>query len=278
MSTRRHAYFTLLAEIALSLLLMPCAVAQERTVELNAPSLAGGAAASPDANGSADDQWHIGFLPYLWFAGAHGTTGVRGLNASIHASAGDMLSHFNIGLMGALELRKNRLVLPVDTMWVRLSDSKSLPENVVGVNSIDTRVGQFVLSPKAGYRIIDGEKLKVDGLAGLRYWHLGQKLNFNPTIFDGVSTSQNWVDALGGGRIEMLLSPKASVTIAGDAGGGGASPDYQVVGLLGFKVKKNIILQAGWRYLDVHYRNSNSGYLYDVAQSGAAIGATIYFK
>jgi hypothetical protein len=278
MSTHRNACFTSLAGIALSLLLMPCAVAQERTVELNAPPLAGGAAASPDANGSADDQWHIGFLPYLWFAGAHGTTGVRGFNASIHASAGDMLSHFNIGLMGALELRKNRLVLPVDTMWVRLSDSKSLPENVVGVNSIDTRVGQFVLSPKAGYRIIDGEKLKVDGLAGLRYWHLGQKLNFNPTIFDGVSTSQNWVDALGGGRIQMLLSPKASVTIAGDAGGGGASPDYQVVGLLGFKVKKNIILQAGWRYLDVHYRNSSSGYLYDVAQSGAAIGATIFFK
>ncbi|HTF63800.1 MAG TPA: hypothetical protein VK638_14005 [Edaphobacter sp.] len=278
MSTPRNACFTLLAGIALSLLLMPCAVAQARTVELNAPPLAGGAAALPDANGSADDQWHIGFLPYLWFAGVHGTTGVRGFNASVHASPGDLLSHFNIGLMGALEMRRNRVVLPVDTMWIRLSDSKSLPGNVAGVNSIDMRVGQFVLSPKAGYRIIDGEKLKVDGLAGLRYWHLGQKLNFNPTIFDGVSTSQNWVDALGGGRIQMLLSPKASITIAGDAGGGGASPDYQVLGLLGFKVKNNVILQAGWRYLDVHYRNSGSAFLYDVAQSGAAIGATIYFK
>ena len=278
MSTPRNACFTLLAGIALSLLLMPCAVAQARTVELNAPPLAGGAAALPDANGSADDQWHIGFLPYLWFAGVHGTTGVRGFNASVHASPGDLLSHFNIGLMGALEMRRNRVVLPVDTMWIRLSDSKSLPGNVAGVNSIDMRVGQFVLSPKAGYRIIDGEKLKVDGLAGLRYWHLGEKLNFSPTIYNGVSTSQNWVDALGGGRIQMLLSPKASITIAGDAGGGGASPDYQVVGLLGFKVKKNIILQAGWRYLDVHYRNSGSGFLYDVAQSGAAVGAAIYFK
>ena len=47
---------------------------------------------------------------------------------------------------------------------------------------------------------------------------------------------------------------------------------------LGFKVKKNVILQAGWRYLDVHYRNNNPGFLYDVAQSGVAFGATIYFK
>jgi hypothetical protein len=278
MSTHRNACFALLAGIALSLLLMPCAVAQERPVELNAPPLAGGDAASPDANGSVDDQWHIGFLPYLWFAGAHGTTGIRGINASMHASAGDLLSHFDIGLMGVVEVRKNRVVLPVDMMWARLSDSKSLPENVVGVNSIDTRVGQFVLSPKGGYRIIDGEKLKVDALAGLRYWHLGEKLNFDPTVFNGLSSSQNWVDALGGGRMQLLLSPKASVMIAGDAGGGGASPDYQVVGLLGFKVKKNIILQAGWRYLDVHYRNSGSAFLYDVAQSGALLGATIYFK
>jgi hypothetical protein len=215
MSTRRNACFTLLAAIALSPFLVSRAVAQERPAELNAPPPAGGGGASPDANGSADGQWHIGFLPYLWFAGVHGTTGVRGFNASVHASAGDLLSHFNFGLMGAVEVRKNRVVLPVDTMWIRLSDSKSLPENVVGVNSIDTRVGQFVLSPKGGYRIIDGQKLKVDGLVGLRYWHLGERLNFSPTIFNGVSTSQNWVDALGGCRIQMLLSPKASVTIIG---------------------------------------------------------------
>jgi hypothetical protein len=267
-----------LGVIAFNSLLISRAVAQEHTAEWSAPPSAGRTAPTPDANGFADDQWHIGFLPYLWFAGVHGTTGVRGFNASVHASAGDLLSHFDIGLMSVLEVRKNRVVLPVDMMWIRLSDSKSLPENVVGVNSIDARAGQFVLSPKGGYRIIDGERLKVDGMAGLRYWHVGARLNFSPIILNGVSTSKNWVDALGGGRIQMLLSPKASVTIAGDAGGGGASADYQVLGLLGFKVEKNVILQAGWRYLDVHYRNGGSGFLYDMAQSGATFGATIYLN
>jgi hypothetical protein len=220
--------------------------AQEQT-KASTPSSTG--AAQPDAQGAMDDQWHIGFLPYLWFAGMHGTTGVHGFNTSVHASAGDLLSHFNMGLMAVTDLRKNRFVVPIDMMWIRLSDDHGLPENVVGVSSIDFRAGQFVLSPEGGYRIIDKPILKADALVGFRYWHLGEKLTFSPTLFNGVSTSENWVDALGGGRIRLLLSPKASIVIKGDAGGGGASPDYQVVGLVGFQVKQNIALQAGWRPL-----------------------------
>jgi hypothetical protein len=208
----------------------------------------------------------------------HGTTGVRGYNTSVSASAGDLLSHFNIGLMAATEFRKNRFVVPVDMMWIRLSDDHGLPVNEVGVNSIDFRAGQFLLTPEVGYRIVDKSNLTVDALVGLRYWHLGEKLTFSPTVFNGVSTSENWVDAVGGSKIHILLSPKASIVIAGDAGGGGASPDYQVVGLVGFKVKQNTTLQAGWRYLDVHYRNNSNLFLYDIAASGAVIGATFNFK
>lgn len=114
---------------------------------------------------------------------------------------------------------------------------QGVPANEDGIESISFRVGQFILSPKAGYDIIDTTKLKVDSRVGWRYWHLGERLHFNPVLFNGVSTSENWVDAVAGIRIEMILT-KASITILGDAGGGGASPDYQVAGLLGLKVKK----------------------------------------
>jgi hypothetical protein len=280
MSTRRYGYTTLLGIIALCPFLMSCAVAQERIAELDAPLPAGGGAApaSPAANGTTDNKWHFGFLPYLWFTGMHGTTGIRGFDASVHASPGDLLSHLDVGLMAGVELQKSRAVMPVDMVWARLSDDKSLPENIIGINSIDTRVGQFILTPKAGYRIIDRDKFKVDALGGMRYWHLSQKMNFNPMLFNGLSTSQDWVDVLGGARFVYLPSPKVSILIAGDGGGGVAAPDYQIVGVLGYKVKKSIILQAGWRYLDVDYRNSSSTYLYDVIQSGAAVGATFYFK
>jgi hypothetical protein len=226
----------------------------------------------------ADDKWHIAFTPYLWFSGMHGTTGLRGFDASVHASAGDMLSHFNMGLMGTTELRKNRFVFPIDLMWARLTDDHAFPENRIGINSVSFRVGQFLLTPAPGYRVVDKDKVKIDGLAGFRYWYLGQKFKFSPSIRGGVSESQDWVDAIGGARFILLPSPKVSMTILGDAGGGGASPDYEVVGLLGWKVHKNIRLLAGWRYLDVHYRNSSNQYLYDVASSGSLFGATFDLK
>jgi hypothetical protein len=67
-------------------------------------------AAPQKATPSTDDNWHLGVSPYLSFAGVHGTVEALGHNASVHASAADVLSHFNIGLMGAMEARKGRFV------------------------------------------------------------------------------------------------------------------------------------------------------------------------
>jgi hypothetical protein len=236
------------------------------------------APAPADISAPADDQLHLTFAPYLWFAGMHGYVGARGFNAGVRASPGDLLSHADIGLMGTFEARKGRVVVPVDIMWLALSDDKGLPENEAGVESISFRAGQFILTPKVGYQIVNTARWKVDSLVGLRYWHLGERLHFNPVLYNGFTTSQNWVDAVAGGRIEMVLSPKASIVVLGDAGGGGASQDYQVAGLLNFKVKKNLSLFGGWRYLDVDYRNSSNLFLYNMTVSGVGLGVVFSFK
>jgi hypothetical protein len=104
-----------------------------------------------------------------------------------------------------------------------------------------------------------------------------RKTNFGPALVGGVSASQNWVDALGGARIHIPLSHKALITVGGDAGGGGANSDYQVAGLLGYKISKKCLLQAGWRYLDVNYRSSRS-FVYNTATSGLLLGLSITLK
>jgi hypothetical protein len=179
--------------------------------------------------------------------------------------------------MGAVEVRKKRVLLVTDVMWMRLSDEKGIPLNDVGIQSVDAKVNQFILTPGVGYRIVDSDKLKIDGIAGFRYWHLGESLEFTPSLVGGVSGSQNWVDALGGARIHIPLSQKAMITIRGDAGGGGANSDYQVAGLLGYKISEKCVLQAGYRYLDVNYRNSSS-FSYNTATSGLLLGVTINLK
>lgn len=236
------------------------------------------AAGSAASKASGDDGWHIDVSPYLWFPGVHGTVGAAGRELSVHASAGDLLSNFRFGLMGAVELRRKRLLIPLDMMWVRLGDDKPLPLEE-GVVTANMKAQEFILTPKIGIRLLDEEKIKIDGLTGFRYWHLGESLNFNPSELGlSFSRSQNWVDPLVGGRIQIALAPKVVINILGDVGGWGVGSqlDYQVVGALGYKIKPTWTLQAGYRYMGVDYRSG--GFLFDVIMPGVFFGLTINLK
>jgi len=239
------------------------------------PEPADPASPAPTSSASSGDGWHLAVSPYIWFAGVHGTVGALGHDASVHASFGDVFKYLNFGLMGAVEARYNRIVIPVDFMWMKLSDDRALPFEI-GPTSVKVKINEDILTPKIGYRLIDTGKLTVDGLVGFRYWHLGNTLTLQPQIQNGFYRSANWVDMLGGATIQAALSPKVVVTIVGDAGGGQANTDYQIGGVLGYKLKK-AILQAGWRYMYVNYR-PNSGFVYQTATSGLILGVTIPLK
>jgi len=227
---------------------------------------------------SEDDQWHIAVSPYLWLPGMYGTIGFPNRNLKVHASAGDVLSHFRFGLAGTVEVRRKWLVMPLDMLWVRLEDNHPLPLEA-GVVTANAKLGEFLLTPKIGVRFVDLERIKVDFLTGFRYWHINTNLAFNPSAL-GLSFSQslNWVDPLVGGRIQLPLSPKIVVNLAGDVGGWGTGSliEYQLVGLLGYKIKPTWTLQAGYRYLRVAYRSGL--FLLNIDDPGAAFGVTWQVK
>lgn len=240
----------------------------------------GAASAVGQAGSTAPDEaWHFSLSPYLWLPGVHGTVGGRGRDISVHASPGDLLSHFRFGLMGTVEARHKRLLLPLDLIWVRLGDNKALPFPNLMATTANLKGSEFILTPAIGFRLLDEEKIKVSALAGLRYWHFGQNLQFTPTRFNlNFSSSQNWVDPVVGGRIELAPSPKLVVTILGDVGGWGTGSqlEYQVAGLLGYRIKPEWILQAGYRYLFVNYRSGGS--IVNLTTSGAVLGVTVNLK
>jgi hypothetical protein len=228
---------------------------------------------------SSDTGWHVDITPYLWFAGVHGTSGALGHDAAVHASFGDIFNYLNIGAMGVVEVRYNRVIMPLDFLWMKLSDNKALPVNDVA-QSIKAKMTETLLTPKIGYRVADGKRVKVDALFGVRYWHLTTDFTLQPVqVAGGFSQSANWVDAVAGGRITAALSPKAFVTVAGDAGGGSARLDYQVGGFVGYRVSRKCVVEAGYRYLSVDYRpNGKALFVYDVNMPGLAIGATFNVK
>ncbi len=205
-----------------------------------------------------------------------------GRNVSIHASPGDLLSHADIGLMGAAEARHKRFLLAGDLIWIRISDSHALPLPVTqpGAVTADARLGQLIWTSKIGYRLIDHEKVKADAAVGARFWHSGQKLTFNPSLLGlSFTPSQNWADIVIGGRVLLPVGQKASVNLSGDVGGWNATSklDYQFLTFLGYKVAKKWTLAAGYRYLFVDYRSGNSSIL-NLVTSGALIGATYQIK
>jgi len=235
------------------------------------------------ASASEDGEWHFGLSPYLWFAGAHGNVGALGRAASIHASPGDLLSHLDIGLMGEAELRRKRVVLTGDMLWIRLSDSRALPAlstTGLGAVSADVRVGQFVWTSKGGYRVIDVKKFKADATVGVRYWHLGQKLNFTPSLLGlNLNSSQSWADILVGGRIQLPVGKKTVIDLLGDVGGWNASAklDCQFAALLGYKLSPKWTLGVGYRYLFVDHRPTSLS-VFNVVTSGALLSVTYHFK
>jgi hypothetical protein len=260
----------------------PTSVAPD-TVIAEQPT-SGDPAGSPAPQASktgADDAWHFAVSPYLWFPGVHGVmSGPNGNGLGFSASPGDLLSHFRFGLMGAVEARRKRFITSIDMMWIRLEDDKALPFPALNETSANMRATEFLLTPKIGFRLIDTEKIRIDATTGLRYWHLGESLNFNPSVLGlNFSGSQNFVDPLVGGRIQLSLSPKIAVTILGDVGGWntGSKLEYQVGGVIGYRIKPALSLEAGYRYLNLDYATSRNG-VFNITTAGVIFGVTINLK
>jgi hypothetical protein len=97
-------------------------------------------------------------------------------------------------------------------------------------------------------------------------------------VSNGFNGAVSWVDAVAGGRFQALLTPKVRLTIGGDAGGGGSRTrlDYQVVGLVGYKLKR-VTVEGGWRYLAIHKEHTGESFV-DLAMTGVVIGVVIPLK
>ena len=91
-------------------------------------------AGSPTA---MDDDWHFVLVPYFWFAGIDGTVTVRGrVEVPIEKSFSDVISDFDIGLLGHVEGRKRRLGFAFDVMYLNLGAPVAAEDPLLGLSLI----------------------------------------------------------------------------------------------------------------------------------------------
>ena len=102
----------------------PSAPAPQQATAAQTSSGTGWASSNADLT---DNKWHFYGTGYIWFPGISGTVGIRGFDASVHVTAGEIFSNFRGGFVGVFTPTYNRFSAPVDVMWMRLKDSKAIP-------------------------------------------------------------------------------------------------------------------------------------------------------
>lgn len=228
----------------------------------------------------ASDAWHVSASPYLWLAGLDGNLNLAGHDAAVHQSFGDIFSNLKIGFMGLAEVRRGRVGVLADVLFVRVGDQGAVPVPQLPFPvQVKLTTTTFTLTPEFAYRVYSQKHFAADVLGGFRYYHLGASSNFNagPLGEYSYSGTNNWADVTGGARLLGRITPKIGAFVIGDVGGGGSSPTWEIAYGAGYKVLKNATMQIGYKRL---YFNRQDGNLFglEATQQGLVVGTTIRLR
>jgi hypothetical protein len=191
-----------------------------------------------------------------------------------------VLKQLNIGLMTNLDVRRKRIGLATDLIFMSLSSDQKTTPIGNAFSGFTANAKDVIVQPEAYGRVLESDRGSIDALGGVRFWRLDNSLSLlqgtlPPT---NVGQTQSWVDPTIGARFRLNLPKGCFANLKGDAGGFGAGSElsWQVYAGVGKEFKKKYSALLGYRYLFVDYKNG--GFLYDVHMSGLIVGFGIHFK
>ena len=231
----------------------------------------------PKQANAPDRKWHFAFAPYLYLTGVSGTVGARNRTSDIHLSIGDVLSHFNGGLMGSFAARRGRLVIFNDLLWTKLTEERSTPRGLYDTGKIT--VNMTVINPMGGVRVVQSDRGSIELTAGVRITSVKTSLLFTSGILPGfnVEGRKTWAAPVVGAHGLVNLSPRFYLSTLFDVGGGfGTHFTGQFDGGAGFRLTRRVALIGGYRYLKNDYSDDN-GFVFDTAMNGILMGAKFSF-
>ena len=227
-----------------------------------------------------DDTWHVSVSPYLWLAGTNGSVGFDGREVVVNQSFSDIFNNLKFGVMGLSELRRGRIGILTDLMYIRLGNETAIPvEGLPSTINTKTSLDTFTLTPYIGYRILGNDRGTIDWIAGGRYYHIGSSINAELAQAGAVSYSatNNWADFVEGGRFSLKLTPRVRAFFLGDAGGGGSVLTWQILGGAGYQCSKHWSTDLAYRRLYFNRQTSNDFGL-EQTQQGLVLGITFRIR
>jgi len=242
-------------------------------------------------------HWEIRLMPYVWVPTMKADSTINGLTGSIGLNPSDVIEYLDFGAMGRVEAWKGKWGFSFDGLFMNLGASQSFQgrRDLVNFNiDADVRLGiaDFALMNRLFEKSFGNnnqQKFTFEPYGGLRYGYLRQKIDLNVNIpgFGSIGrtfgTSEDWVEPFVGGRLIWDLNNKIAFNVRADAGGfgiGSASDlTWQIVGGMDYKFSKNIILNAGYRYVDFDYSRGSGSDEFGIHLKayGPVLGLTIKF-
>jgi hypothetical protein len=227
-------------------------------------------------------DWHVDWVPfYLWFTGLSGNVGAGGYVAPVSASFSDVFKNLNIALMTDLDVRRKRIGLFTDLIFMSLSSDQNTTPIGNTFIGFQANAKQLIVDPEAYVRLVDSDRGYIDAIGGGRSWHMNNSLDlFPPNNGTTVTAGQteNWIDPVFGARARLNLGKGFFANLKGDAGGFGVGSQLTYQTYLGFgkEFKKRYAALLGYRYMFVDYKSG--GFLYDVHMQGIQAGFKIRLK
>src|SRR5262249_1035130 len=132
----------------------------------------------------ASEGWQFRLTPYFWGASVNGRGGIGDRTAEGDASVANIFDHLHFALMGFPDATwNNKVVLLTDALYTDLRGHHATPGPLF--SSVTPNQKLFLLTPEAGYRMLDNEKMSLDIVGGIRYWHHNTELQFQPGLLPG---------------------------------------------------------------------------------------------
>ena len=243
-------------------------------------TLAGGVSAEDKpAPAPATSDWTIVAAPYLWVSGIEGQSGLFGIPVqNVDVSFGDVAENLDFAFMTVAEARKGPYSIGVDLSYARIGATIGAPVGILAT-SIDAKIKTFMATAVGGYDVLPSDTANLDLVAGVRFWSVDNKFDFNGGALGGTSASDGdtWVDPVIGVKFRSDISPNLYLAGWGLIGGSGGGSDsmWDVMAGVGYKKSDRMSFFAGYRASSVDY--SNAGFVYDVTQKGPIVGGVFRF-
>lgn len=209
------------------------------------------------------EQWAYEIIPLLWAASVDGHEGVNGSLVAVEEDFDDIIEFVDVGGAMRIEARRAPIGWFGEVSYVVLSDNVATP-----AGGVRAELTQWY--GEGGLSFDINEQLLAYG--ALRFQGLEIELTSTSGQLQG---DKNWVDVVAGLRWTPVRSDRWIAWLRGDVGAGGSDLVWLAEGGVGYGFGSRWRAYLGYRLLSTDYESD--GFLYDIDQSGFALGVGFRF-